>query len=379
MDATESRMAPIVDLQVPLFKVFMSPNVDDELLRVLHSGYITEGPKVKEFEKALTKFIGTNALTVNSGTSALTLALRLAGVGPGDEVISTPMTCQATNVPIMTTGAKIVWADIDPRTGLIDPDSIAKRITSKTKVVMTVDWGGAPCDYAAIWNIIKHKGISIIEDAAHALGSTYMGEPVGTIADYTCFSFQAIKHLTTVDGGALTFVDADDFARARKLRWFGIDREAEVKEFRGEVDVEEWGYKFHMNDVNAIIGLANLQYTDQVIEYHRAAAKYYDEILDPTLYTNTNPSYLHESSHWLYTTLLPDARVREEFKQHMKEKGIQVSQVHWRNDKLTTFKQFAEYNLPGVDEFANRMICIPVHWASQPARVAWAMNSFRAG
>lgn len=362
---------------MPLFKVFMSPEVDREVSKVLHSGYITEGPRVKEFENALAEHLGTNAITVNSGTSALTLALRLAGVEPPDEVISTPMTCQATNVAIMTTGAKIVWADIDPRTGLIDPDSIAKRITSKTKAIMTVDWGGAPCDYASIWNIIKGKDIIVIEDAAHAFGSSYMGEAVGSIADYTCFSFQAIKHLTTVDGGALTALDRANLERGRILRWFGIDREAEVKEFRGEVDVEEWGYKFHMNDVNATIGIANLEYTDQIITYHRVNARYLDEHLNERWFTNTNPSYLHESSHWLYTTLLPNQAAREHFKDHMKQKGIQVSQVHWRNDRLTTFKEFTGNDLPGVDEFASRMICVPVHWASEPKRVVSAMNSFR--
>ena len=372
-------MAALTELHVPLFKVFMSTDVDPELLRVLHSGYVTEGPKVKEFEKALSEFIGTQVLTVNSGTSALTLALRLAGVGPGDEVISTPMTCQATNTPIMGTGAKIVWADINPRTGLIDPESIADRITSKTKVLMTVDWGGAPCDYAAIWNVIKGKNILMIEDAAHALGASYLQEPVGTIADYTCFSFQAIKHLTTVDGGALTAQwSLEDYDRARRLRWFGIDREEETKEFRGEVDVEEWGYKFHMNDVNATIGLANLQWADDIISRHRVNARILDESIDTEMYTNTNPEYMHQHSHWLYTTLLPDHNLRERFKEHMEKRGIQVSQVHWRNDRLTTFKEFKRDDLPGVDEFSRRMICVPVHWASDPYRVARAMNAFRS-
>lgn len=374
--ASVAQIQRLISLQVPLFRVFMAPDLDEGLLSVLHSGYITEGPKVKEFETALSDLIGTRALTVNSGTSALTLALRLAGVGPGDEVISTPMTCQATNVPIMGTGATIVWADVDPRTGLIDPDSIAKRITPKTKVIMTVDWGGAPCDYASIWNIIKDTGIVVIEDAAHALGSTFLNEPVGRIADYTCFSFQAIKHLTTVDGGALTALKDEDLDRGRLLRWFGIDREEETKEFRGEQDVPEWGYKFHMNDVNATIGLANLNYTPQIISMHKVNARVLDETLDTEMYTNTDPTYLHESSHWLYTTLLPDPDIRERFKQHMKSKGIQVSQVHWRNDRLTTFKQFASNDLPGVDEFSRRMICVPVHFDADPYRVARAMNSF---
>lgn len=380
MDPSQPRVATVVgkitDLHMPLFKVFMAPGVETKVAATLRSGYVTEGPVVKQFESALRDLLGTPVITLNSGTSALTLALRLANIKPGDEVISTPMTCQATNVPIMAFGAKIVWADVDPRTGLIDPESVKKRITPKTKAVMAVDWGGAPCDYAGLYDAIRGRDILLVEDAAHAFGSTYMGEPVGRLADFTCFSFQAIKHLTAVDGGALTALDDDSLTRGRLLRWFGIDREAEVKEFRGEVDVKEWGYKFHMNDLNATIGLANLDFVPEIVSRHRVNARILDESLDTQMYTNTNPTYLHTSAQWLYTTLLPNSGVREQFKEHMQKKGIQVSQVHWRNDKLTTFKQFARDDLKGVDEFASRMICVPVHWDSDPYRVARAMNGF---
>lgn len=357
----------------------MAPEVEERVGEVLRSGYVTEGPKVKEFEKALSEFLGTPAITLNSATSALTLSLRLAGVGAGDEVITTPMTCQATNVPIMAMGATPVWADVDPRTGLIDPSSILERLTPRTKAVMTVDWGGAPCDYDTINGLLSAYGpdVAIIEDAAHAFGSIYKHQPVGDIADYTCFSFQAIKHLTTVDGGAMTTFDIGDLAQGRLLRWYGIDRDANTKEFRGEVDVVEWGYKFHMNDLNATIGLANLAYAPEIISRHRENAIVLDTGLNRSIYTSTDPNYDHVSAHWLYTVLLPDSATRELFKVHMAKKGIQVSQVHWRNDKLTTFAPFQRDDLPGVDEFASRMICVPVHFASDPYRVLNAMNSFR--
>jgi len=369
-------MADVIPLQIPLFKVFMGPGVAAEVAKVLESGYVTEGPKVKEFEAALSEFLGTPTITLNSGTSALTLALRLAGVGPGDEVITTPMTCQATNVPILTTGAIPVWADIDPRTGLIDPQSIANKLTAKTKAVMAVDWGGAPCDYNAIYNNLP-SNVKLIEDAAHAFGSIYQSRPVGDLADFTCFSFQAIKHLTSVDGGALTALHDEDLVRGRLLRWFGIDREAEVKEFRGEVDVEEAGYKFHMNDLNAAIGLENLKHTPNLLALHRSHAAVLDHGLNWDIYTSTDPSYQHNSAHWLYTVLLPDAQIREKFKSYMPSKGIQVSQVHWRNDKLTAFKEFASDDLPGVDEFSSRMICVPVHYEADAHRVLKAMNEFK--
>lgn len=370
-------MAEVVPLMVPLFKVFMAPEVEDEVAKVLRSGYVTEGPKVKEFEKALSEFLGTPAITLNSATSALTLALRLAGVGVGDEVITTPMTCQATNVPIMAMGATPVWADVNPRTGLIDPESIHRRLTPKTKAVMTVDWGGAACDYDAIFDAITEPDISVIEDAAHAFGSFYKRMAVGWISNFTCFSFQAIKHVTSVDGGALTALHEDDLVRGRLLRWYGIDREADAKEFRGEVDVKEWGYKFHMNDLNATIGLANLHHAPEIIARHKANAHILDEGLNRNIYTSTDPEYQHDSAHWLYTVLLPSSEVREQFKAHMAKKGIQVSQVHWRNDKLTTFAPFKRDDLPGVDEFSSRMICVPVHHGADPHRVLKAMNEFK--
>lgn len=368
-------MADVIPLQIPLFKVFMGPGVPGAVTEVLESGYVTEGPKVKEFELALESFLGVRAITLNSATSALTLALRLAGVGPGDEVITTPMTCQATNVPILTVGAIPVWADIDPRTGLIDPESISSKLSPRTKAVMAVDWGGAPCDYDAIYNFLP-LNVKLIEDAAHAFGSIYKTRPVGDLADFTCFSFQAIKHLTSVDGGALTAMHDEDLTRGRLLRWFGIDREADVREFRGEVDVEEAGYKFHMNDLNATIGLENLKHTPQILSLHRGHADVLDHGLNRDIYTLTDPSYQHSSAHWLYTVLLADSETREKFKAHMATKNIQVSQVHWRNDKLTAFKQFSA-PLPGVDEFSSRMICVPIHYGADPQRVLKTMNEFK--
>lgn len=353
----------------------MDPDAKIDVGQVLDSGYITQGPKVKQFENELHKFLGVPALTLNSATSALTLALRLADVGPGDEVVSTPMTCQATNVPIMAMGAKIVWADVNPRTGLIDPASIKKRITKKTKAIMAVDWGGAPCDYDAIYDILPRDDIMVIEDAAHAFGSTYKGDHIGAVTDFTAFSFQAIKHLTTVDGGALTAMSHYDLERGRLLRWYGIDREANTKEFRGEVDVPEWGYKFHMNDVNATIGLANLPHIPSILNTTNINGHILDMELNRDIYTLTSPDYLHSSANWLYTVLLPNSKAREQFKEHMAKENIQVSQVHWRNDKMTTFKPF-ERDLPGVDEFSSRMICVPVHFDVDIERVLDAMNRF---
>src|SRR3989338_2880247 len=187
---------------IPLFKVFMPESIMAPLKETLLSGYIGQGAKVDEFEAKMAGWLGCERiLTLNSCTSALQLALRLANVGFGDEVLSTSMTCTATNVPVMAMGARIVWVDIDPRTGNLDPRAIEKKIGKKTKAILAVHWGGYPCDLDEIHAVAKKHNLKVIEDAAHALGSVYKGKKIGNHSDFVCFSFQAIKHMTTVDGG----------------------------------------------------------------------------------------------------------------------------------------------------------------------------------
>lgn len=349
---------------IPLFKPHTPAAIDKPLLETLHSGYITQGPKVDEFEDRVGKFLKWPFIVaVNSGTSSLTLALRLAGVGPGDEVITTPMTCTATNLPVLSLGGKLVFADIDPTTGNISAKSIQKRITKKTKAILFVDWGGTPADLDAIVSIARAHNLRTVEDAAHAFGAEYEGRKIGAICDFTCFSLQAIKHITTGDGGILTCRNLVDYQRAKVLRWFGIDRDAPSKDTRIDQDIEEWGYKFHMNDLNATIGIVQMDYIEKILKKHRANARHYNENLD--VYFDTISDRPEESAYWLYTMLLPSKEERDAFKQFAAERDIQVSQVHKRNDEYTVFKQFVieDSILPGVDHFADRMICIPVHWA----------------
>ncbi|MDO8609845.1 MAG: DegT/DnrJ/EryC1/StrS family aminotransferase [bacterium] len=353
-----------MNTNISLFKVHMPKSVNKPLLKVLHSGFIGQGPKVEEFENILAKFLDNkNILTVNSGTSALQLALRLANVTIGDEVISTPMTCSATNEPILATGAKIIWADIIPNNGLIDPKSVIKKITKKTKAVMCVDWGGTPCDLDELLKITKKYGIKLIEDAAHGFGSKYKNKSVGSISDFTCFSLQAIKHITTVDGGILTTLNKKDFQRGKLLRWYGIDREAKViGDSRIDTDIPNWGYKFHMNDVNATIGITQMEYISEILNKHRCNAHYYFKNINNKFYQHPITNWSQISSFWLYTLILPTPEKRVKFAEYMKNNGIATSRVHRRNDTYLTFPKSKE-NLPGVTYFYDREECIPVHWS----------------
>lgn len=345
---------------IPLFKVFMPESVMGPLRKVLFSGYVGEGPQVERFERELAPWLGSkNILALNNGTAAIHLALRLANAGYGDEVISTPMTCVATNEPILSVGAKVVWADIDPATGNIDPQDVVRKITKRTKAVIAVHWGGYPCELEALNTIASKHGIKLIEDACHAFGAVYNGKPVGSTSDFACFSFQAIKEITTIDGGALVCKSKEDFERGRLLRWYGIDRKKNRKDFRCESDIKESGYKFHMNDVAATIGIEQLKYVGNNLARNRLNAVKYNNAFSslanvaPLRYKNNR-----QSSYWLYTLRVKNVPV---FRNWMKTAKIVVSQVHARNDKHAIFK-YAITNLPGVDEFASKQMCIPVGW-----------------
>ena len=349
---------------IPLFKVFMPETVMAPLREVLFGGYIGEGPKVAEFERRLAPWFGNeNVLALNNGTASIHLALRLAGVGPGDEVITTPMTCAATNEPILAMGGRVIWADIDPWTGNIDPADVARKIGPKTRAILVVHWGGYPCDLDELNALAAERGVRVIEDACHAFGSSYRDRPIGAHSDFVCFSFQAIKEMTTVDGGALVCRASADGERGRRLRWYGIDRRAGRVDFRCEADILEYGYKFHMNDVSATIGLEQLKYVGATLAAHRANAAQYDEAFSgltrvrPLRYADDR-----QSSHWLYTLRVPE---RAAFMAAMTAEKIVVSQVHARNDRHTLF-QDCRTHLPGVDAFAAEQVCIPVGWWLSP-------------
>jgi dTDP-4-amino-4,6-dideoxygalactose transaminase len=286
------------------------------------------------------------------------------------------MTCMATNAPVLAHGARIVWADIDPWTGNIDPSDVARKLTRRTKAVLCVHWGGYPCDLRELNAVAAAHGIPVVEDACHAFGSTYRGRPIGSHSAFACFSFQAIKELTTVDGGALTCRRREAAERGRLLRWYGIDRNAPRKDLRCEEDVAEYGYKFHMNDVAATIGLEQLRHVGGTIASHREHAARYDEAFrDLRSVRPLRYAADRSSAHWLYTVRVDD---RPAFMRWMAGRGIMVSQVHSRNDTHSAFRRFRAA-LPGVDEFVLRQVSIPVGWwlrRGDVARIVAAVTDY---
>jgi len=359
---------------IQLFKVHMAPTAADEVAKVLNSGYIGQGPKVDEFEDQLKDYFNHDFVqTVNSGTSALHMALHLLkkpnnkwpGIQEGDEVLATALTCTASNFPILANGLKIKWVDIDPTTLNMDLDDLARKITPTTKAIILVHWGGYPSDLDKVKQIQQISeelyGFkpAVIEDGAHSFGSKYKGKNIGTHGNLTMYSLQAIKHITSIDGGLLLSPHQELHRRGKLIRWYGIDRDSNRKDFRCEADIEEWGFKFHMNDVCATVGMENLKHADELIKKHQANAAYYDKHLKNVKgVTLLNRHEGHESSFWIYTMLVDD---REGFYKWMKECNIVVSQVHERNDKHTSVQEFKS-NLPTLDKTIGKIVSIPVGW-----------------
>lgn len=361
---------------IRLFKVRMVDDAVDNVAQVLRSGYVGEGPVVKEFEAALAKrfeFVsclgGGMVSATNSATAAEQLAYRIMRVRgmiePGDEVLATPLTCTATNWPILANSLKIKWVDVDPLTMNMDLDDLTRKITHKTKVISVVHWGGYPVDMERLEKIrmdaANKLGIypTIIQDCAHAIDSSIHGETLTQWGDFATYSFQAIKHLTCGDGGALVCKHSEDDRQAKLLRWYGIDRDGAKEDFRCEADIPAWGLKWHMNDIAASIGLANLTQLDDTIAKHRANALFYDQQLAFAGGVQVLRRDIgFKSSCWIYTMRVEN---RKQFMEMMKEKGVEVSRVHDRNDKHSCVEESLSL-LPNLDAVCKDMICIPTGW-----------------
>lgn len=357
----------------PLFKVHVPTDVALANIRdVFTSGFINEGVQVTKLTTELQRVLRSERLALtNSCTSALTLALHLAGTKPGDEIITTPMTCVASNTPIVTMGARIMWADINPNNGMIDPLDVARKITSRTKAVMAVAWSGTPPELQALKDLCKSTGVKLILDAAHAFNAGYMEKPIHEWADYTCYSFQAIKHFTTGDGGALICASDEDYHRAKSLKWFGLDRDR-AKDDNGnwkgqqwDVDIAEAGYKFNMNNVSAAIGLSQLDYIDDIMGFHQHNGQVYDHLfsgnycVDPLERPKgSDPSF------WVYTMKVNkySRLTRDELLKALNSEGIMAGVVHVPNDDYTAFREFKRDELPGVREFSSTQFSLPCGW-----------------
>lgn len=364
---------------INLFHTYIAAHAGETIQKVLNSGFLSEGETVLDFEKALEQSFGfTNCVSVNSGTSALHLALELVGVKEGDEVILPAQTFVASGLAILYLKAIPVFADIDYFTGNISLASVKEKIGPKTKALLPVHWGGYPCDMDELNALAHSHGLKVIEDAAHALGASYKQKAIGSLSDFTCFSFQAIKHLSTGDGGAVCCRSKEDYTEARSRRWFGINREKAPLTELGEraYNISQAGYKYHMNNYAAALGLANLQDFElrfkkrtQIADLYRSSLHQQSGIRLFNYFTD------RQSAYWLFGF---HVEKRMDFIRKLKSAGITASVVHQRIDRNSVFGGLTK-GLSAQEAFDESQIHIPIHDALSLENAEYIINTIKQG
>ena len=364
---------------IPIHHTYLHPSAKNMVENVIETTWLSEGKKVMDFENLLFKKLGIiNPVAVNSGTSALHLAMVLAGIKKDDEVICPAQTFVASSLVIVQQGAKPVFADIKYNTGNIDHESIKQKITGKTKAILAVHWGGMPCDMDEIHAIAKMHNLIVIEDAAHAPGAIYKGDFIGSISDYTCFSFQAIKHITTGDGGAIACKNEGKKHEAITKRWFGIDRANSKPSILGErqYDINAIGFKYHLNDLSASLGLANISDIIERLLWLRKTANYYrtelQNISGIELWDSPDD---RESSWWLFGMHVEN---RNNFIKAMADRGITTSVVHQGIDRKSIFGGIDE-SLVNQRKFDLSQIHIPLHNGLSEEQTNYIVESIKRG
>ncbi|USU10651.1 DegT/DnrJ/EryC1/StrS family aminotransferase (plasmid) [Sphingomonadaceae bacterium OTU29MARTA1] len=360
---------------LPIVKVRMPPS--DMLMplleKVLYGGMLAEGEPVYEFERRFAKHFGLpQALGFSSGTGALHVALLSCGVMPGDEVVTTSMTAEPTNTTILQAGAVPVFADVDANTGNLDPQAVEASIGPKTRAILVVHYAGYPADLTALRDIADRHGVALIEDCAHALGAGWRGQAIGAVGDAAIFSFQAIKHMTTVDGGALVLRDPKGLREARKLRWFGMEKGVS----RTEVDIDRAGFKYNMTNVAGVIGLAQLDSIDAAIDRHKANGRFFDAELAAIPGMAVAPMIDGaEPSYWIYTLLAEDSDAVE---RALAAVGVAAGKLHRPNHFHSVFAPYRR-DMPGLDSFYRRLVHIPCGWWVSDADRERIVDTLRKG
>jgi len=351
------------------FLPFTRPEIDEETIQgvvdVLRSGWITTGPQSQKFEAALSEYCGGRPVRAfNSGTCTLEIGLRIAGVGPGDEVITTPASWVSTSNVIIETGATPVFADIDPVTRNIDLDKLEQAITPRTKAVIPVFLSGLPVDMDRLYAIARAHKLRVIEDAAQAFGSTWNGKRIGAIGDIVSFSFHANKNLTTIEGGALVLNNEEEATLAQKYRLQGITRTG----FDG-MDCDVLGGKYNLTDVAARVGLGQLPHLDRFTAQRRALARAYFAEFDGSAAVKLGvglPIAEFENGNWhMFLVTLPLERLTitsAEFMAQMKERGIGTG-VHYPAIHLFTLyraRGFKEGMFPHAERYGASTVTLPL-------------------
>lgn len=349
---------------ISLFKVFVpEENLGNSIEAILRSGQLTSGNYVRAFEKLLQDYIGNPYILVTgNNTYATLIALALCDLKNGDEVIASPMACLASNQPVLNFGAKLVWADIDPNTGSLNPDDVRKKITVKTKAILHYHWGGYPGYIDEINKIGLDFDIPVIDDAIESFGSKYKGKQMGNVGTpITTFSFQTVRLPNSIDGGALAFNNEEMYLDALRMRDFGIDR-VSFRDDMGELsplsDIQKMGYNAIMNEISAYMGCKVMEETPNLIAKQQQNALNWDKYFQSQNVKILGERKEIEPNYWIYSFLSVN---QIETLKKFRLDGYYASKVHVRNDYYSCFGQF-DNSLLGVAQFAETQLSIPSGW-----------------
>ena len=372
---------------IPVFKPSYGPEELEALREPFESGWIGLGPKTRAFEERFAASLGIPyAVGVNSATAALHLSLIVAGV-EGAEVITTPMTFVSTNHAILYCNAIPVFADIEPDTLNIDPQDIERKVTPRTKAIVVVHYGGHSCDMEAILATARRHDLKVIEDAAHGCGGQYKGQALGTLGDFGCFSFHAVKNLATGDGGMIATRDEAAAARLRRLAWLGITRgtwdRAEGKGYSWEYDVQELGFKCHMNDITAALGLVQLAKLDRTNARRRHLAERYTRLLAGLDWLETPVEKGYARSAWHnYVIKVTDPVDRDPLMEYLKGQGISTGMHYIPNHLYRMYRPYVREPLAVAEAVWKRLITLPLFpdlADEQQDYVVAAIRRYKAG
>ncbi|MEA2552214.1 MAG: hypothetical protein QOJ65_390 [Fimbriimonadaceae bacterium] len=331
---------------------------------VLTSDFLTTGPKVEEFEKALCAYTGSRyASAVNSGTSALHAAYFAAGLEPGDEIVTSPITFAATANAALYLGAKVTFVDVNPETALIDPGLAAEAVTERTRLVVPIDFAGHPADYDALNT--GSKPPLVVADAAHSLGATYKGRKVGTLADVTALSMHPVKPITTAEGGVVLTSDDEGAQRAAEFRTHGITRDpSRLSRDEGPWYYEQQalGYNYRLTDLQCALGIAQMKKIDRFLARRRQIAAKYTEALGHTAVGLPREAPDVESGWHLYIVRVPEASRRRAFFERLQALGLGV-QVHYIPVYWHPYYESLGYKrglCPNAEDFYSRCVSLPI-------------------
>ena len=360
----------------------------DEVVDTLRSGWIAKGPRTIKFEKEFAEYLGAkHAIAVNSCTAALHISLLTQNIGPGDEVITTPMTFASTASTILHCGAKPVFADIDYRTGCIDPDEVEKKITPRTKAIVPVHYSGQVCDLDRIYELADKHGLYVSEDAAHALWSRYKGRLIGNrLRGAASYSFYATKNLATGDGGMLV-TDRDDIAeRARILVGQGMSHNAWNRYAKGgswKYDIVEPGYKYNMFDIQAALGLVQLSRLEEMQKRRLEIAAVYQEefgkidAVEPPFV----PEFATHCWHLYVLRVLPELLTidRDQFIVELNERNVGTSVHFIPTHTMTAFRKLGwkEGDFPMAEKHFERIISLPLYPSMTDEQVQYVVAAVR--